>query len=172
MPQDGRFDTRGWGRAGDGMETPLDTAVEAGDAEMARYLLLRGARPYPPETRALVEANNVVMGIFGPIPIPIGPRTELIDKCPRDRLERDDRGVRGVRHNDVAQAPIRSRPDTARAIRRFSIGSSNHRMPPHFDVGFGSHVDGAGRRLRPVNDSERHTDAGVHRRTNGDLRAG
>lgn len=85
---DGRFDTRGWGRAGDGMQTPLDTAVEAGDAEMARYLLRRGARPYPPETRALVEANNVEMDRIGPIFIPIGPRTELIDKCPRDRLEK------------------------------------------------------------------------------------
>ena len=67
------------------MQTPLDTAVEAGDAEMARYLLLRGARSSPPETRALVEANNVEMDRI--VPIPIGPRTELIDKCPRDRLE-------------------------------------------------------------------------------------
>ena len=91
--RDGRYETQRIGRHDERMETALDAAVRRGQVEMARFLLGRGARPYPPDTREVLMAwkESVrdqpledptvwrILNTFHP--------TELIGKCPADSLE-------------------------------------------------------------------------------------
>ena len=89
---DGRFDPYGIGRVAYQMETALDTAVEMGRTRMVRYLLERGAKSYPANTKQIImdwkaraltrpdvsEERSRSMRTYP---------TELIAKCPQDHLD-------------------------------------------------------------------------------------
>lgn len=90
---DGRYETQRIGRHDERMETALDAAVRRGQVEMARFLLGRGARPYPPDTREVLMAWKESVSAQ-PLEDPTVWRilntfypTELIGQCPADSLE-------------------------------------------------------------------------------------
>ena len=90
---DGRYETQRIGRHDERMETALDAAVRRGQVEMARFLLGRGARSYPPDTRELLMAWKESVSAQ-PLEDPTVWRilntfypTELIGQCPADSLE-------------------------------------------------------------------------------------
>ena len=81
--KDGSYDYNHRGRTGYRMETPLDTAIEMGKLDMVRFLLDRGAQPYPPETPEIIEAWR-----RNKRPDETAPKNEnLIDRCPFDKMD-------------------------------------------------------------------------------------
>lgn len=89
---DGRFDPYGIGRVAYQMDTALDTAVEMGRTRMVRYLLERGAKSYPADTRQIIldwkarAQTRPDVSVERSRSMRAYP-TELIAKCPQDRLE-------------------------------------------------------------------------------------
>ncbi len=81
---DKRDGHHGYGRAVWHMETPLDVAVAMGEVRMVRFLLDRGAQPYPPETYELskiwkqAQPQRASWGWVGP---------GLLALCPASKWE-------------------------------------------------------------------------------------